>query len=146
MCFTEQKPTELKLKRCILQNCVTSLGNSKAKNEDPQSPLEIPLPFSLTPGISTLFFQYPCKFHVYNPSVWIFFWNSSFVNLSVEVREHWRKLLSCLGSFGRKGVGVWVNLLRIENFDKAFWQNSFSIILLSKEFCIQFLFWIIYQN
>ena len=51
----------------IPQNCVKSLGNSKAKNKDPKAFLLInPWKFHI------LFLWYPWKFHILNPPVWIF--------------------------------------------------------------------------
>ena len=69
----------------IQQNCVTSLRNSKVKN---QNPWKFHMSFYLnTHGKSAsfsidpwnfyiLFLQYPWKFHVLNPTCLVFFWNS----------------------------------------------------------------------
>ena len=62
------------------QNCVKSLGNSKAKNNDPW---KFHIIFSVILGNSTsflinprklqmLFLWYPSKFHILKPPVWIF--------------------------------------------------------------------------
>ena len=66
----------------ILKNCVTSLGNSKVKN---QNPWKFHMRFFITCGntnsflaepwnFQMLFLQYPWKFHVLNPlaHVWVF--------------------------------------------------------------------------
>ena len=59
----------------IPQDCVRSLGNSKAKNKDCWKfhiifswlRLEIPLRFELAPGNSTCSFDNPWKIHILNP-------------------------------------------------------------------------------
>ena len=65
-------------------------GNSKAKNQDSWklliswSPLEI-APFLMDPrNFYTLILQYAWKFHVVNPPVGIFFWNSPLNSAAVS--------------------------------------------------------------
>ena len=64
----------------IPQNCVESLGYSKAKNKDPWkfhiifswSPSKFHFVFIKTWKFHMLFLWYSWKFHILNPPVWIF--------------------------------------------------------------------------
>ena len=80
----------------IQQNCGRSLGNSKAKNQDPW---KFPHYFFSRSafGKSTLFLinrwefhmlfhWYPWKFHMLNPPLFVFFWKSPFLR---QVKAHW---------------------------------------------------------
>ena len=72
----ENKLSRLEIPRC----CVTSLGNSKVKNQDSW---KFHISFSWTSLIDAwnfqmLFLQYPWKFPVLNPPRSDFFWNSLF--------------------------------------------------------------------
>ena len=68
----------------ITQICATPLGSSKTKNLRPmENPHDVFLitfrkstSFLIDSGISAYFFQNPFKFHVLNPSICFFFWNS----------------------------------------------------------------------
>ena len=86
----------------IQQNCVTPLLNFKSKNQ--ARPTESPHD-QIAPGNPTsilvdpwdfqiLFFQCSWKFHVFNPPVWIFFWNNLMRNENTSSTSLYSTMIS----------------------------------------------------
>ena len=90
--FRENKAPPLE----IPQNCLTSLGNSKAKNQDhwkffiifSWTPLEIPLCFNPW-KFHMLFLWYPWKFHIISPRPLFFFFSGIAHGLFWKKNKPW---------------------------------------------------------